>query len=86
MTLTNTKDRIRMTSKMLPCAAAVCYFDNSECCRAAEAMAASGVASVMQPLTPLVRTEFSQSSVSKCLHKPLGMHRLIVLRKKLKIK
>lgn len=29
MTLTNTKDGIRMRSKMLPCAAAVCYLDNS---------------------------------------------------------
>lgn len=38
MTLTNTKDGIRMRSKMLPCAAAVCYLDNSECYRAAEAM------------------------------------------------
>lgn len=40
MTLTNTKDGIRTTSKMLPCAAAVCYLDNSECCRAAETMVA----------------------------------------------
>lgn len=38
MTLTNTKDGIRRASKMLPCAAAVCYFDSSEGCRAAEAM------------------------------------------------
>lgn len=70
MTLTNPKDGIRMTSKMPPCAAAVCYFATQSAaepqrpwkCGLGQAVA-SRVASVRQHLTPLVRAEFSVLSL-----------------------
>lgn len=77
MTLTNTKDGIRRTSKLLPCATAVCYFDNSECFGDhGSAWPWSAVpsreASVMHHLISLIRIDFS---VSKCsFAPPLGMH------------